>query len=1096
MPGTPDDLARSVARLAPGTLLAGRYRIRRLLGGGGMGDVYEADDAELGAPVALKTLRAARDERSLERFRREILLARKVTHPNVCRIFDLGWHETDTGRIAFLTMELLAGETLEERIRRDGRRTPAETLRVLGDVAAGLDAAHRAGVVHRDLKCANVMLVPVESGGERAVVTDFGLATGRWGGSGPRLTDILEIVGTPDYMAPEQVEGGAVGPATDVYALGIVAYEALSGRLPFDGATPMSRAVRRLSEDPAPLLAGDRNALPTGWREAVSRALAREPGERFPSASEFVRALSHEGGVDSETRLLERPQPPGRRRPALLVAAVLAAVALLVPAVLYLRRSGDADARTRRKAVAILGFANLSGLPDTAWLGTALSEMLATELAGAEGLRPLPGETVARARADLSLEPAQTLSPETLGRLRKATGAALVVHGTYFDLGPRGGGRVRLDVRLVDAARGELLASFSEAGDETALDAVTTRAGERLRTALGAGREGKPRREPQRDREASRLHAEGLARLRLYDARAAEPFLRQAAERAPSDPLLHADLAEALWTLGRDPEARVAARAAFDRLGDLPREERLAAEGKLQEIVGDTKKSVAALQALRRLFPDDLDYGLRLASVQAEAGDARGSLATVAELRKLPAPAGDDVRLDLAEARALFEAEDYPREVEMAARAAERAGVDGLRGVRARALRLLGTGLRALGRGEEAIRTFEEARSLFAREGDRAAEARVIRDTAGVAWDRNDLTGSRRQVETALGIFREIGDERGLAVALETLAVLEKGQGRPGPARSYLAEARDLYVRQGDQGRRLQATNTLANILVSEGDLVGAARAFREVLDGARARGSEEQAGLAEANLGSVLLWQGDLRGARERTESAVEAFRRIQNHRFEASALRTLARIERETSHPAEEESALARAEGAAKAAAEARDPGLLAARVEQGLRRGDLGAAERAFSRLAEAAGSDADGNVVLERNVLEARVALARRRPDLAQAAVRRALAVAARPADLEPEAKPGLRIVAARVAFAFGRHQDAIRELADVAAQARAGTLALVALEAELRRAEVELALGRRADARSRLEAVASGARLAGALRIAAEADRLHGSGGRS
>ncbi len=883
MPDTPEGLAADAPVLAPGTLLAGRYRVRRALGGGGMGDVWEAEDAELGTLVAVKTLRAARDERSLERFRREILLARKVTHPNVCRIFDLGWHETPSGRVAFLTMELLRGETLEERIRREGPRPVAEALRVLSDVARGLDAAHEAGVVHRDLKSANVMLVPRDEGGERAVVTDFGLATGRDSGSLSRLTGVVEIVGTPDYMAPEQVEGAQTGPATDVYALGLVAYEILSGRLPFDGATPMSRAVRRLSEEPAPL-PSEGGGISPELRAAISRALSREPERRFSSASEFVRALSPSSAVDSATRLLERPPAPRRRRVLAAVAAAAVLVALGAAWVL-LRRPAAPEPEPGRRSVAILGFANLSGLPETSWLGTALTEMLATELAAAEGLRPLPGETVSRARADLALDPSLSLSAETLARLRRGTGAALVVHGTYFDLGTRGGGRVRLDVRLVDAVRGELIASFSEAGDETALDAVTSRAGGRLREALGAQRKEDARRETRRDREAARLHAEGLARLRLFDARGAEPFLRKAAERDPSDPALHADLAEALWKLGHDPEARAAARAAFERLEGLGREERLAAEGKLQEILGETKRSIEAFQALRRLYPDDLEYGLRLASVQAEAGDARGSLETVASLRKLPPPAGDDVRLDLAEARALFEAEDYPRQAAMAGRAAEKAGADGLVGVRARALRFLGIGLRALGKGDEALRAFEEARALHAKEGDRSAEARVIRDAAGVAWDRGDLAASRLQVEEALAIFREIGDERGLAVALETLAVLEKMQGRPGPARAYLTEARDLYVRQGDEGRRLQATLTLANILVAEGDLPGAARGFQEVAEGGRERGSDEQAGLGEANVGSILLWQGDLAKARERLESAIEVFRRSGNARFEGGA-------------------------------------------------------------------------------------------------------------------------------------------------------------------------------------------------------------------
>ena len=1087
MAGTPDGPWAGAPLLAPGAVLASRYRVRRALGGGGMGDVWEADDLELGAVVALKTLRAARDERSIERFRREILLARKVTHPNVCRIFDLGGHDGPEGRIAFLTMELLPGETLEERVRREGP-LPLETARrLLADVARGLDAAHAAGVVHRDLKSANVMLVPDDGGGERAVVTDFGLATGRAAGSGPRLTDVVEIVGTPDYMAPEQVEGGEVGPATDVYALGIVAYELLSGRLPFDGATPMSRAVRRLGEEPAPLPAEGPAALPRHVRAAIVRALAREPEQRFPSASSFVSALAGTDGVDSATRLLERP---GTRRPSRALAAA-AAGALLVSAVaafVLLRRPAATEPEPGRRAVAVLGFANLSGRPDTAWLGTALSEMLSTELAAAEGLRPLPGETVARARRELGLEESQTLSPGTLARLRKGTGASLVVHGTYLDLGERGGGRVRLDVRLVDATSGDLVASFSEAGDEATLDGVAARAGSRLRESLGAPLRPDARREARRDREAARLHAEGLARLRLFDTRGAEPFLRRAVERDPTDPALHAALAEALWRLGRDAEARDAARAAFSRLDGLGREERLAAEGKLHEVLGETKKAIEALRELRRLYPDDLEYGLQLAAVQAEAGDAKGALETGGAPRKLPPPAGDDVRLDLAEARALWEAESFGPQVEMASRAARRAAEDGLTGIEARALRLVGTGLRGLGMTDEAAKAFERSRALFAREGDRAAEARVIRDAAGVFWDRGDLAASRREVEKALVILRETGDERGLAVALETMAVLEKQQGRPAEARRYVAEARDLYVRQGDEGRRLQAVHTLANILVSEGDLPSAERHYREVLEGATARGSDEQAGLAEANLGFVLVWRAELAEARKMLGAAAEAFRRSGGRGNEASALRGLARVDREERRLAEAAGRLRAAAEAERAAGGAPGAADALAEAELLLDGDDPKGAADAIDRLSATAGREAGPETESALEELRARIALARGDVAKAEGSARRALAAARRATDLEPETLPRLRVLAARAAPA-ARRIEALRELEAVERAARADLLLLVAFDAALARGETELALGKRAEGRKTLETLAAETRAKGALRVAAAADAL-------
>jgi serine/threonine protein kinase len=237
-------------RIAEGPIVAGRWRITRFIAVGGMGEVYEAEDVALGERVALKTVRrdAAYDSVAVERFKREVLLARKVSHPNVCRIFEFGVER----EIVFLTMELLAGETLATRLRERGPMPLVEARAIAVQLCAALEAAHAAGVVHRDLKANNVMLV-----GERAVVTDFGLARAFSGEASDdtSLTGRGMLVGTPAYMAPEQIDGGPIGPATDIYALGVLLFELVSGRRPFEGGSGMEVAMRRLREDPPSLRA-------------------------------------------------------------------------------------------------------------------------------------------------------------------------------------------------------------------------------------------------------------------------------------------------------------------------------------------------------------------------------------------------------------------------------------------------------------------------------------------------------------------------------------------------------------------------------------------------------------------------------------------------------------------------------------------------------------------------------------------------------------------------------------------------------------------------------------------------------------------------
>ncbi len=238
--------------LDPGESVAGRYVIQRLLGRGGMGEVYEAWDKELLIPVALKTLRVhSRGKDDLLHLKREGLLARSISHPNICRVYDLGRHQDADETAWFLTMELLRGETLADRLRARGKLAPEIARPLAEQMAAGLGAAHQAGVIHRDFKPGNVMLVG-EVSGEQAIVTDFGIARA----AAVTVEQIArssepQLIGTPAYMAPEQLKGDQVGPAADIYALGLVMYEMVTGRLPFMGGLA-NEAVRRRLEEEAP----------------------------------------------------------------------------------------------------------------------------------------------------------------------------------------------------------------------------------------------------------------------------------------------------------------------------------------------------------------------------------------------------------------------------------------------------------------------------------------------------------------------------------------------------------------------------------------------------------------------------------------------------------------------------------------------------------------------------------------------------------------------------------------------------------------------------------------------------------------------------
>jgi serine/threonine-protein kinase len=276
---------RGLGELRPGESVLGRYTIEREIGRGGMGAVYLARDAQLGDRVALKVISAlaSDDPQSIAtRFRREVAQARKITHPNVIRIHDIG---EDNG-LLFLSMEYIEGQTLAERLRRGGPLPIPDALSILGEVALGVAAAHAAGVVHRDLKPHNVLLA--ERPGQRVVkVIDFGLATSLFLAG---MTATGMILGTPEYMAPEQVRGVPSDLRTDVYALGVMAYHVFCGRPPFSGETPIAVGFAHLHQEPRPPREL-RPDLPASIEAAILRALSKEPTRRFADAQAWRNAL-------------------------------------------------------------------------------------------------------------------------------------------------------------------------------------------------------------------------------------------------------------------------------------------------------------------------------------------------------------------------------------------------------------------------------------------------------------------------------------------------------------------------------------------------------------------------------------------------------------------------------------------------------------------------------------------------------------------------------------------------------------------------------------------------------------------------------------
>jgi tetratricopeptide (TPR) repeat protein len=874
--------------LPPQEVLAGRFRVVRFIAHGGMGRVYEAEDLRLGERVALKTLRPylATSAVAQERFRREVQLARRVTHPNVCRIFDLGLH--DGGEpVAFVTMELVSGETLADRLRRVGRLPFAEALPLVDQMCAGLAAAHEAGIVHRDFKTANVMLSPSEEG-ERAVITDFGLARSLRE-EDEAVTSRGAAVGTLAYMAPEQLSGETATPRTDLYALGIVMYEMAAGVHPFEGGPPISGAIRRLREratsprEHAPELDGR-------WSKVILRCLEREPSRRFASARDVARALHGER--------VPGPRPPLHVALALGGALALGALGAVGAARWRTAEPAPAPSLLSRRAIAVMGFQNLSQGAEVAWLGAALTEMLTTELAVGEELRTVAGETVVRAKLDLGLADAPGFAPETLARIRSNTSADLVVVGSYLARPFASGGDIRLDVRLQDVKAGETVATISESGTEAELLGLVARVGSRLRTALGA----RARSESESRAataslptgpDAARLYGDGVARLRAMDTLAARDRLQEAVGADPRFALGWVGLAEAWDRLGYAAKAREAAARAFELSTPLAREQRLAVEGRYRETTGEWARAIEIYRALVAFFPDDLEYGLRLAAAQTAAGYGRDALSTTDALRALPSPSGDDPRVDLAEVEAAGSLGDYRRMQQAALRARAKGRARGSRLLLARARAAEAVAHRHLGDYPAAAAAAEEAQGIFAEAGDEDGKAWALDNLAGVLRSQGELAAARARNEEALGIFRRIGDQRGAAQALNSLAAVSVFQGQLGSARATWEEALAINREIGDRQHTAYQLVNLAGTDVELGRPRPARAAYEEALAICNEIGERALPRAIHYGLGNVSRDLGELPAARSSYAEARRISEERREKRFLAFALQGLAGVE-----------------------------------------------------------------------------------------------------------------------------------------------------------------------------------------------------------
>jgi len=911
----------SPGTLEPGTVLGDRYRIEELLGFGGMGSVYKASDLELDRVVALKVIRPhlADDPNVLQRFKQEIILSREVTHRNVVRIFDIG--QADDTR--FISMEFVEGTDLHGVLKERGALPAEEAMEIIEQVCLALDAAHQQGVVHRDLKPANIMIVP----DGRVVVMDFGIARSL---EHSGMTQTGSLLGTPDYMSPEQVKGESVDSRSDLFALGIIFYQLLTGELPYKGETPMAAMYTRTQKRAAPIRDLDPD-LPGFLGDVVGRCLEIPIHKRYQSAREVLQDLSVLRG--GSTHMTIGPTMRGmlpsttvarkRVRFATVGAAAAAVVAVVVAGVILFRSfapssEGEgvpAAAPTEVVSLAILPFQNASGDPELSWLGPGLAEMLRTDVGQTASLRTVSSDRLHQVLKDLRIAADTPIEEVTLRRIAEFANADTVVWGQFLKLGEQ----IRIDATIRDFERHETTSLKAEAADEQQLLRAVQELAQGVRDNLAlSGKAVKELEEQAFIPSASsvvalRHYNEGLELMRQGNNLEAVKSFEIAVEGDPSFALAYSKLGQAYDNLGRGQKAEESSRHAVELSDNLPSQERYLILAESARVENDFEAGIDAYENLLRSRPTDTGLNYELAVLYEQAGSfdlAREHLQTTLDLDP------QNVTAQLAMGRVLIKSGDIQGSLAPLNQALSLAIQVDNKEARANTLQAIGIAYRYLGRPQEALDSYRQSLAIKSEIGDQRGMASSLSEIAYIEAASGNPEEARRSYREGIEISREIGDEAGVGRLLTGLGEVERGEGNLDLALQHTREALRIQMETNDDWNQVQSLNNIGTIYGLRGEYSEALVYFQRALEirekfedpnetaeglhnlaetytalgryeraidhyvraleNRRAAADERGAALESFSLGRVFEYQGRYGAALDSAEEALEILRRL----------------------------------------------------------------------------------------------------------------------------------------------------------------------------------------------------------------------------
>ena len=855
----------------PGDLLANRYRILSLIAHGGMGEVYKAEDLELGQNIAIKTIlpAIAGDPKALALLKSEVSLSLRVTHPNVCRIFNLDCHRSASAEdlpIWFVTMELLDGHTLSREIQKLGKISIERTLPIAEQMAEGLEAARRASIVHGDFKSGNVILVPTD-GSIRAVITDFGLARTLEVARNFRVAQ----VGTPVYMAPEQVKGEELSPQTDVYSFGVVLYEMITGHWPFNADTAERIAAKRLTESPTPPVRFVPDLDPV-WNRVILKCLAREPSERYGSALAAIEDIT--GRSKSRKRKLVAA--------ACLFLVLLGLFAFARYKQLWLFRP--------KPEVAVMGWQNKSGDPSQAWISTELSERLTNTLQQSTTDNVIPLQEVERAKVEFSVPEDKDLEQEDLTQFRTALGANSFITGSY---------EVHKDGLTVDGvlqnAMGRELARFHEEGTVQNFDQVVSGVAAKLGSELDrAPSTARSVNIYPRSPEARKLYFEALERQRSFDSEGARSRLQQVIALESDSIAAHMALAETWSYLMHDHEAAAEAKTAVDlaRSQDLPFELIQATEARYAELQFRWSDAAERYKALHEALPSRLNYSLSYAQTLTNSGQPAAALKFLDELAKSPPPIGDDPRIQMMRVDSFRKLGDYTSALQAAEAALDQSVARKLKLVEAAAQEELCWVQINLGHNKEAVDACDVAQGIYTAFGDYVNAKTALSNIATIRGKMGDYAGAEMAYQSVLEATRKAGATGATEGTLLNLAGVELQAGNLESAQTHITESLQLAKQVGNTDDEAKAHIIQADLFNSKGQIAQSNQELETAASLAQAFGDVDTQGYVESNLGDNAMEAGDLKSAQHHFEEGIRLRRQIGQQDEVAVALDKLGTV------------------------------------------------------------------------------------------------------------------------------------------------------------------------------------------------------------